>query len=678
MNKRILSLFLTFCLMLSCIFTVDVMSFQADAATGSVLVMSVQDGQILQCWNWSFNNIKNNMSKIASQGFTAIQTSPVQASKESTNEGWSTAGSAMWVYYQPISFSIETNYRSALGTKKEFKAMCDEAEKYGIKVIVDTVFNHLANAYSGNTINDQITGDIKNDGNCWYNVYENISNWGDRYDITHKSLGGLPDLNTSNSKIQNYAIGFLKECIDCGADGFRFDAAKHIETPKDRDGVKSDFWPNVLNAATSYAKSTKGITPYYYGEILDGAGGVDITAYTDYMSVTDNVSSNNVRNAVNSGNAGSAVNVGIVNGAANNKTVQWNESHDTYNDGSSDYVNETVLKKTWAIIGSRSEVCGMYLARPYSRNTRLGNADQTGWADKEVKAVNIFKNRFAGQSEHISNSNNIVYNERGNSGVVLVNISGGSTNVSIKANKIANGSYKDQITGNTFTVSNGQISGNIGDTGIAVVYNESETPTQKPTEPSTQKPAEQILIGDADLNGKIAIVDASAIQRHLVSLHKFTSKSKKTADVDMNGSINIVDATLIQQYLVEIIANGSKCGQYVDYSNGDAVLPTQPNTVPTEASTTKPVDLGNFIYYKNNDDWGEVKVYYWSDSDTNMTSWPGLHMESIGDNVYKAEIPENAKYVVFNNNNQGLQTQDITLNGMNKIYSNGSWSDYTG
>ncbi len=678
MSKRIFSLLMMFCVLLSCILSVDLYTFQAKAAVTSVLADNVQDGQILQCWNWSFNNIKNNMSKIANQGFTAIQTSPVQASKESTNESWSTAGSAMWVYYQPISFSIETNYRSALGTKKEFKAMCDEAEKYGIKVIVDTIFNHLANAYSGNSINDQITGDIKNDSNCWYNVHENISNWGDRYDITHKSLGGLPDLNTSNSKIQNYAIGFLKECIDCGADGFRFDAAKHIETPKDKDGVKSNFWPNVLGAATSYAQSTKGFTPYYYGEVLDGTGGVDVTGYTDYMSITDNVSSNNIRNAVNSGNASSAANVRIINGAQNNRAVQWNESHDTYNDGSSDYVNETVLKKTWAIVGSRNEVCAMYLARPSSRNTRLGNADQTGWTHKEVKAVNIFKNRFAGQSESISTSNNILYNERGNSGVVLVNVNGGATSVSIDAKKMVNGTYKEQITGNTFTVSDGRISGNIGDTGIAVVYNEYQTPTQKPTEAPTQKPVEKCLVGDADLNGKIAIVDASAIQRYLADIDTFSEKAKKCADVDMSSKISITDATLVQQYLVDIIANGSKCGQYVEFSGDDVVVPTQPVTEPTEAPTTKPIVLGNYIYYKNNDNWGEVKVYYWNDNDTNMTSWPGIYMEPVGNNIYKAEIPENAKYVVFNNNNQGLQSQDITLVGMNKIYDNGTWTDYTG
>ena len=482
MMKRLASFILSVCLVFSCLVFADVVTVNTSAATTYNLADNVQDGQILQCWNWSFNNIKKNIAKIAEQGFTAIQTSPIQTSKESTKESWSSASNSFWVYYQPTNFSIETNSRNALGTKSEFKAMCAEAHKYGIKVIVDTVFNHLANDNSDNTLSSQIPSDIRNDSGCWHSVKTNISNYSDRYDMTHHCLAGLPDLNTGSSKIQNYAISFLKECIDAGADGFRFDAAKHIETPSDYSGTSSDFWPNVLNAATSYAQSTRGITPYYYGEILDSAG-VDISAYTKYMSVTDNSGSNSIRNAVNSSNAGGAANSAIFNGAQPKYTVQWNESHDTYAEGSSSYVSSTNLKKTWAIIGSRAEVCGMYLARPNSGSTMLGSADVTAWADKEVKEINIFKNSFIGQSEYFASSGNIAYVERGTSGVVLVNVSGSSASVNVTANRIASGTYKDAISGNTFTVSNGKITGNIGSTGIAVVYNKSEvvTPTVAPT-----------------------------------------------------------------------------------------------------------------------------------------------------------------------------------------------------
>ena len=57
-----------------------------------------------------------------------------------------------------------------------------------------------------------------------------------------------------------------------------------------------------------------------------------------------------------------------------------------------------------------------------------------------------------------------------------------------------------------------------------------------------------------------------------------------------------------------------------------------------------------------------------------MTSWPGVAMTSVGDNTYRIEVPASAQYIIFNNGS--AQTDDLTLQGMNKIYNNGTWSDY--
>ena len=91
---------------------------------------NIQDGVILHCFDWTYNDIKAELPKIAKAGFTSIQTSPAQPN-----------GTGTWYWlYQPISFSIGTN---GIGTKAELQSLCDEAEKYGIKVIVDVVANHL-------------------------------------------------------------------------------------------------------------------------------------------------------------------------------------------------------------------------------------------------------------------------------------------------------------------------------------------------------------------------------------------------------------------------------------------------------------------------------------------------------------------------------------------------------
>lgn len=69
-------------------------------------------------------------------------------------------------------------------------------------------------------------------------------------------------------------------------------------------------------------------------------------------------------------------------------------------------------------------------------------------------------------------------------------------------------------------------------------------------------------------------------------------------------------------------------------------------------------------------------AYYWAESDTTLTSWPGEEMQSIGNNVYRIEIPSSAEYIIFNNGN-GNKSNDIKLEGTNKIYENGSWRDFS-
>ncbi len=485
--KKSISLLLIICMVFSVLACVPFSAFGAEtqiADTGANIEVAdtgagiygladdVQEGQILQCWNWSYQNIAANMSLIAQQGFSAIQTSPIQATKETTREYYNTVQNSSWVVYQPVSFSIETNSFNALGTKADFEYMCETAHKYGVKVIVDVIFNHMANDMSGNTIHPWIPSEIKDNPDCWHDITQNIYNFENRYDVTHYCLTGLPDLNTSNATVQQHCINLLKEAIDAGADGFRIDAAKHIETDWDADGTRSDFWGNVLGTATAYAQQTRGFTPYYYGEILGApGGGLSIEAYTRYMSFTDTIG-NSIREAVCSGNASGAVNSGTSYGAAASKTVQWTESHDNFKDDGTQYISDDNINKTWAIVGARNEVCGMYLARPENINTTLmGAADHTSWTLPAVKAINNFKNHFVGQSEYLSSYGNLACIERGNSGMIIVNTGGTFYNdMSAPVHTMAAGTYKDAITGNTFTVSNGYISGDIGDTGVAVVY----------------------------------------------------------------------------------------------------------------------------------------------------------------------------------------------------------------
>ena len=677
MSKKIMSVILALCMTLSCLTaagfvaeartteTAEVSAQATSVETGADygLVDDVQDGQILQCWNWSYNGIKANMQKIAEQGFSAIQTSPIQTIKETT-QNRQMSGS-WWVFYQPSDFKIDTSSQNALGTKSDFKAMCDEAHKYGVKVIVDAVLNHMANN-GDNTLSPTIPSDIRNDSSCWHSITTNTSNWNSRWDITHNCMGGLPDLNTGNSKIQNYEIAFLKECIDAGADGFRFDGAKHIEVPNDYENASSNFWSNVLGATTSYAKSSRGFTPYYYGEILDSTGGGQsiVNQYTNYMSVTCNTVSDNIRSQVNSGNASGAKRKDFCDNEgsqpAASKAVLWNESHDTYANGSSRGQSDTTLKKTWALVGSRAQACGMYLARPSSYSNQIGTASVTAWGDVEVKAVNQFKNYFVGKTEYLSSEGSIAYNERGTEGVVLVNCGGSSASVNVTAHKMAAGTYTDQITGNTFTVSNGKISGKIGTTGVAVVYN------AKPAGPSASvTPGSQSYKTDT-----------------LTLTLNYKNATSGQYSIDGGSYTSFTDGKTIT--IGSGLAYGTKTTVSVKATDG-----TTTSDVQTYTYTKVEPSLVQKVYFDNSSyNWSSAYAYIYVDSSTGNGAWPGVQMtKDSATGYYVIDVPEELSngYVILTESSSATTNRypadgetGMALNGKTMIMrANHSWEEYT-
>ena len=471
--RKTLSFLIVLTMVLALVLVPSPIQVKSEAASvPSTLASYIQDGCTLQCWNWSLANIKANLGLIASQGYSAIQISPMQEQKEtSVNkpfENW-------WVVYQPISFKINEKPGNAIGTRDELIDLCAEAHKYDIKVIMDVVSNHMANN-GENVLSPLIDPDILNDPSCWHDYSTNSWDYSDRYNITQYCMAGLPDLNTGSDKIQTKVLDLLKDYIDCGVDGFRFDAAKQIETPSDRSEFASDFWPTVINGANQYASSTRGIYLYSYGELLenpDNGGQLPVSAYTQYMSVTESVWSNDVRYRLEDNNA-SGLQQAYFKDANADKLVLWAESHDTFGDGSSVNSHPYQLFQAWALVASRAYAMSLYFPRANDMlYQEMGQIAKAGWSDANVKAVNKFHNQFIGQSEYLTkdSSGNMYYNERGNSGVMIVNFSGGGRDINIPVYAMADGTYYDQITGNKFTVNGGRLYGTMGDTGVACVYN---------------------------------------------------------------------------------------------------------------------------------------------------------------------------------------------------------------
>ena len=567
MNRKVISVILVLCLLVS---SIAVGSFAVTAANGdddSTLAAAgsqapqdkVQGAAILHCFNWSYNNIKSNLSAIKAAGYTAVQTSPVQPPKD-YNSGWTNTDGQWWKLYQPIDISI-ANGNTWLGTKSELQSLCTEADRYGIKVIVDIVANHMAdNGLDRNgmdNVNSQVNSTLRNNSSYWH--LENIKADGkDRYNTTHGSIGN-PDLNTGNSYIQNRFKSLLTECINLGVDGFRFDAAKHIELPTDSRGA-SNFWPVVINGSKGNRTDL-----YYYGEILHYPV-TDIENYTEYMSVTDHYSGEQVMFAADNNDVSRMADTHYYKDAAADKAVLWCESHDTYiGNKPTKNVNNTSFVKGWAIVASRADASALFFARP---NSNMGAASSdTTWKSKAVAEVNKFKNFFDGTGESVSAENKCCYNERGTTGVVISRPEGGGS-VTLTAKKMEDGTYKDQVSGGTFTVSNGKITGTVGSTGVAVVYNTSQNPI-KPTEPpttvapTTTTPPKMILLGDVTGDGIISVADATEIQRHASEMINLTGYKVTAADVSRDRTVTVLDATAVQRYAGEFTWGTESCGTYV-------------------------------------------------------------------------------------------------------------------
>ncbi len=216
---------------------------------------SCSAGVIVQEHNMRFSEIEKIVPDLAAVGVTHIQISPPQKSNPAPD--W-------WARYQPIDFSV---IESPLGDATDLKSLTTTAHRSGISVIVDVVFNHMANvgdipctlAYPQFSPQDF-------HGDCKY--HRNAAE-----DILRGWLGNdLPDLRTESPRVRNVAKQYLTYLISLGADGFRFDAAGHIE-------------PDFFREMADFAKDQK---KFIYGEVLVHYNRInEAWVYTPYMSVTD-------------------------------------------------------------------------------------------------------------------------------------------------------------------------------------------------------------------------------------------------------------------------------------------------------------------------------------------------------------------------------------------------------
>lgn len=641
--------------------------FNISAANNYGLPENCQDGTILHCFDWSFNQIKEELPNIAAAGFTSVQTSPSQG-----NAG----NNATWYFaYQPYDFTFAAG---GLGSKQDLINLCTEADKYGIKIIVDIVSNHLNGSMS-------YVHPKWNDNQYWHTHGSNID-YNNRWQVTHGDIG-MRDLNSEHSTVYNAVRAYVDELKSYGVDGIRWDAAKHIGLPSEG----CDFWSAV----------TKDSGMWHYGEILIGptdGGGNDhlMKEYTNYISVTDNTYGRDMRYSIQGGNAYSSYGNWVNRGVASDKIVYWAESHDTYaNDGKygedSRSASVNHINRTYALLASRASSTALYFSRPTSTSAnaiRLGQKGNTDFKNKEVAAVNHFHNAMLGQKDYYvcENGTMAVCREKG---VVIVKASGsGNISISNGGNIVAPGTYKDEITGNTWTVTSSKISGTIGSTGIAVVYNYDES---TPDIPSGDTP------GDNTENQLTAYFDNN--NSNWSSVYAYAWDSNGSGEMlgtwpgtqinydNESGYYKVVTNTLSTAPMI-IFSNGIG-SQTADLSwinngiyNTSGYVGTYRGSQDGDGDEDDKTE-NKWIFYYNDTNWSNSTVYsyVWDAGNGNKTylgSWPGSVMTKNAEGIWEISFTTTDKLispmVIFNNGQGGgsNQTADLELKN-NGIYDYNGW-----
>ena len=631
--------------------TVENSTFQAARAKYG-LAEQMSEGATLHAWEWSFKTIEQHIPEIAKAGYTSVQTEPISAIHSG---GKGKVFTENWYYvYQPTDTTIG-NW--VMGTEDDLKSLCKTAHEYGVRIIVDVVANHMTatwNAIADRWKKSEYYHHDCNDGD--------VQDWNNRYQVTHCKLLGLYDINTENTTTANMMHDYLVQAVNDGVDGFRFDAAKHIELPGEYNN--SQYWNIVLNNGAQFQ----------YGEVLQDS----ISRDADYAKlfagnsrygggVTASSYGIKLRNSIGSKNLNAGTLSNWDHSASASNLVSWVESHDNYSNSESDYgasmkMTESQMTMGWGVIGSRAQTMPLYFDRPagsggnqpqFAEKSQLGDAGADSWKDSQVVAVNHFRNKMnnAKAKEYMRNcgDNSCLMVERyikdGNAdsdGVTVVNMNSADKSLAGIETTLDDGTYTDQVNGGTLTVSGGKIvsgtakGGKDGEAGrISVFYNNN------------------LASVSANPTGGSFKTDTTKVTLHSSNVTRatYTTSEGASGSYQDGDTITIGAKTAVNGIITVTLTGTDKDG----------------NTVSAKYTFTKKDPAAvSIAYAKKPSSWSDLYAYVYVDDSSAATlkenaKWPGVAMTklSASDNCgeageYKYEIPdgfdENVR-IIFNDGN---------------------------
>jgi alpha-amylase len=381
---------------------------------------------IANLFEWNWNAIANECSTVLGpNGYGGVQVAPPEESV--TLAG---SGHPWWEVYQPVSYQVS----SRMGNRAAFAAMVTACHNAGVKVYADAVLNHMTGqgsvGYAGTTFTDKYTypglygsQDFHHYSADCPNSDGQIHDYNNQTDVQECELQQLSDLRTESSYVRGKLAGYLNDLLSLGVDGFRLDAAKHI---------------NVADIAAIKAQLSR--SALLYQEVIPG-GAVNPSAYEGVGKILEFVYGQKLKEQFH----GSIANLQTFGQSwgmePSGSSVTFVDNHDTdrnsstlnYKDGST-YQLANIFSLAWGY-----GMPQVYSSFTFTNNDQSPPADANGFVsatdcgsagtwlcqDRQQATLGMvgWHNAVAGNAvaNWWSDGNNVISFSRGSAGFVAIN-----------------------------------------------------------------------------------------------------------------------------------------------------------------------------------------------------------------------------------------------------------------
>ncbi|MFF6977104.1 alpha-amylase family protein [Streptomyces sp. NPDC008343] len=412
-------------------------------------------------FEWNFASVaKECTNTLGPAGYGYVQVSPPAEHIQ---------GSQWWTSYQPVSYKIA----GRLGDRTAFQNMVNTCHAAGVKVVADTVINHMSAGSGTGTGGSSYT---KYNYPGLYSSFDfddctaQITNYADRTNVQNCELVGLADLDTGESYVRGAIAGYMNDLLSLGVDGFRIDAAKHIPAA-DLANIKSRLSnPSVYWKQEVIYGSGEAVQPTEY----TGNGDVQEFRYAyDLKRVFNN---ENLAYLKNYGEGWGYMSSGVSGVFVDNHDTERNGSTLTYKDGAN-YTLASVFMLAYPYgapdINSGYEFSD-HDAGPPNGGT-VNACWQNGWkcqhAWPEIKSMVAFRNATRGEpvTNWWDNGGDAIAFGRGGKGYVAINHESSSLTRTYQTS-LAAGTYCNVQNNTSVTVnSSGQFTATLGsNTALAI------------------------------------------------------------------------------------------------------------------------------------------------------------------------------------------------------------------